>query len=71
MSMRIVWEKKNVASGVAENTRWDTCRRQLCLGVNLSPIFWIVVLRRERYSNKGVGAPKCGGAQEMKTAQSF
>ena len=30
----------------------------------LSPIFW-VVFRRERYSNRGIGALQCGGALEM------
>ena len=32
---------------------------------NTQPFCWIVVFKRERCSNGGIGVPRCGGALEM------
>ena len=65
-----------------KNTRWNTHQRPLCLSGSYRQFFCrIVVFRRERCSNRGIGATRCGGAIEtpmsccmcepMETAQSL
>ena len=44
--------------------RWNTYKKTTMFQGKFSPIFWIVVSRRE-HSNKGNGAPRCGCALEM------
>ena len=67
--------------GGADNTRCKTNKMTTMSHEKLSSIFCIVLFRRERYSNEGIGAPRCGGAKEipmsccmcepMETAQSL
>ena len=62
---------RSVVGAVASKGRFARLTRKLFLHMlptmpegKLSPIFWIVVFRRGR-SNRGIGAPTCGGAKEM------